>query len=135
MTTLAAFANSCLLPTLVVLSLGVGCAGAQTAAPVTPAESPLKNLFKLGNFATDTAPPKDFVIKSRPAPDKLDYLPVHERPAARPGKIHTPAEAKAEEAELDKVRFAHDRLANRPTASLTADKKRTAKAAVKPPKL
>ena len=98
-------------------------AQAQAQAPAVaadPTESPLKSLFKLGNFATDPAPPKDFVIRSRPAPDQENYIPVHERPVTRPDKIYTPAEVKAREAELDQVRLSHDRLANRPSAALAA---------------
>lgn len=135
MSTFAPCGFSRLILVAVAIAIGAGCAQAQTAAPATPADSPVKNLLKLGNFATDPAPAKDFVVKSRPAPDKLDYLPVHARPATRPGAIYTPAQAKAKEAELDQLRFAHDRLANRPTASLApaADKKKPARAQVKPP--
>lgn len=107
----------------IALAAMPGNAKAQANPPpvaADPPDSPLKNLFKLGNFATDPAPPKDFVIKSRPVPDQQNYLPVHERPVTRPEKIYTPAQAKAKEAELDQVRFAHDRLANRPSAALTA---------------
>lgn len=134
MTTHVPYAASRLLLMIAVIALSAGSACAQSAAP---AEAPMKKLFKLGNFATDTVPPKEFVVKSRPSPDKLDYLPVHVRPAARPGKIYTPAEAKAKEAELDELRLAHDRLANRPTVSLTsADaRKKPAKSPLKSPRL
>src|SRR5271156_1254069 len=41
------------------------------------------NVFKQGakllGFATDVAPPADFVVKSRPASD-LDYIPVFQSP-------------------------------------------------------
>lgn len=107
----------------IALAAAPGSARAQANTPpvmADPSDSPLKSLFKLGNFATDPAPPKDFVIKSRPVPDQQNYLPVHERPVTRPEKIYTPAQAKAKEAELDQVRLVHDRLANRPSAALTA---------------
>ena len=48
-------------------------------------DSILKQAFKVFGFATDVAPPADFVSKTRPPAD-LDYIPVFQPPPepARP---------------------------------------------------
>ena len=48
-------------------------------------DSILKQAFKVFGFATDVAPPPDFVTKTRPSGD-LDYIPVFQPPPepARP---------------------------------------------------
>ena len=102
---------------------------AQTAAP-PEGESWLKQLFKAGNLATDPPAPKEFVTKSRPAQE--NYVPLHVRPADRPLKVLTPAEAETRRGELDALRFAHDKLSGRapapvPVAATPANGKKPGK--------
>jgi hypothetical protein len=55
----------------------------------------------------------DFVVKSRPPPDSLHYIPVG---GARPepaAPVLSVDQIKAEESELDSLRERHDRLARR----------------------
>jgi hypothetical protein len=72
-------------------------------------DSILKQAFKVFGFATDVAPPLDFVTKTRPTAD-LDYLPVFQPPPepARP-VLKTP-ELKAVKSDLDSVGKQHDTL-------------------------
>jgi hypothetical protein len=69
----------------------------------------LKQGAKLLGFATDVAPPADFVAKSRPASD-LDYIPVFQPPPepVRPALKDT--DLKAMRGDLDSVQKQHDAL-------------------------
>ena len=102
---------------------------AQTAAP-PEGDSWLKQLFKAGNLATDPPAPKDIVTGTRPAQE--NYVPLHVRPADRPLKVLTPAEAEKRRGELDALRFEHDKLSGRapapvPVAATPASGKKPAK--------
>ncbi len=57
------------------------------------------------------APPPDFVVKSRPDPSKLNYLPVGTTHPERPIKVMTPAEIAATTADLDSTRMNQQRRA------------------------
>jgi hypothetical protein len=72
-------------------------------------DSVLKQAFKVFGFATDVAPPADFVTKTRPGADP-DYIPVFQPPPepARPTlKID---ELKAVKSDLDATGKRHDVL-------------------------
>jgi hypothetical protein len=72
-------------------------------------DSLLKQGFKLFGFATDVAPPADFVTKTRPGADP-DYIPVFRPPPepARP-KMKTD-ELKAVRSDLDATGKQHDTI-------------------------
>lgn len=55
-----------------------------SAAVAQQSDNPFKSVAKLLGFATDVAPPADFVAKSRPATEG-DYIPVF-RPPPEPAK-------------------------------------------------
>ena len=104
-----------------------GCATQEPGLPAAAADSPVKNLAKATNFATDVPEPKDFVVKSRASAATNDYIPVHERPPARPEKVLTPAGVAAERKALEAVAANHDRISGRPVTPVktTAKPKRT----------
>jgi hypothetical protein len=58
-----------------------------------------------------TAPVPDFVTKSRPDVNKLNYMPVGSKHPERPVKVMTPAEIAATTADLDASRVAQQRKA------------------------
>jgi hypothetical protein len=72
-------------------------------------DSILKQGFKVFGFATDVAPPADFVSKARPGADP-DYIPVFQPPPepARPTLKND--ELKAMKGDLDAVGKQHDTL-------------------------
>ncbi len=72
-------------------------------------DSILKQGFKILGFATDVAPPPDFVTKTRP-PSDPDYIPVFQPPPepARPSLKND--ELKAVKSDLDAVGKQHDTL-------------------------
>ena len=72
-------------------------------------DSILKQGFKLFGFATDVAPPADFVAKTRPPSDPA-YIPVFQPPPepARPS-LKTD-ELKAMKSDLDAVGKQHDAI-------------------------
>jgi hypothetical protein len=72
-------------------------------------DSVLKQAFKVFGFATDVAPPADFVNKTRPGADP-DYIPVFQPPPepVRPALKGT--ELKAVKGDLDGVQKQHDTL-------------------------
>jgi hypothetical protein len=71
------------------------------------------NVFKQGakllGFATDVAPPADFVVKSRPASDP-DYIPVFQPPPEPERKALKDDELKAMKTDLDALEKRHDEL-------------------------
>ena len=69
----------------------------------------LKQAFKVFGFATDVAPPADFVGKTRPPAD-LNYLPVFQPPPepARPALKNV--QLNAVKSDLDGVEKQHDTL-------------------------
>ncbi len=72
-------------------------------------DSILKQAFKVLGFATDVAPPPDFVAKTRPSGD-LNYIPVFQPPPepARPSLKSD--QLKALKGDLDGVEKQHDTL-------------------------
>ncbi len=93
------------------------------------------NIFKQGakllGFATDVAPPPDFVVKSRPAGD-LDYIPVFQPPPEPAVPALKDIDLKAVKTDLDSLQKRHDALrqAYPPAAKALADQE----AAKKKPK-
>ena len=84
-------------------------AASGSASFAQDSDSLLKRGAKLLGFATDVAPPADFVQKSRPAGD-LDYVPVFQPPPepARPALKDT--DLKALKGDLDAVQKQADAL-------------------------
>ena len=72
-------------------------------------DSILKQAFKVFGFATDVAPPLDFVTKTRPTGD-LDYIPVFEPPPEPSRPSLKTDELKAVKSDLDSVGKHHDTL-------------------------
>ena len=93
------------------------------------------NVFKQGakllGFATDVAPPADFVVKSRPASD-LDFIPVFQPPPEPARPALKDIDLKAVKSDLDALQKKHDALrqAYPPAAKALADEE----AAKKKPK-
>ena len=93
------------------------------------------NIFKQGakllGFATDVAPPPDFVVKSRPASDP-DFIPVFQPPPEPALPALEDIDLKAVKSDLDALQKKHDTLrqAYPPAAKALADEE----AAKKKPK-
>ena len=97
-----------------------GCAsegpeGLVAGASTTP--SPAKTLFEIGDLATELPKPKDFVLQSRPSAGSSSFIPVHQRPPARPEPVLTADGVKQQQAALDTIRKQHDALSGRPVAA------------------
>jgi hypothetical protein len=93
------------------------------------------NVFKQGakllGFATNVAPPADFVVKSRPASDP-DFIPVFQPPPEPALPALKDIDLKAVKSDLDALQKKHDALrqAYPPAAKALADEE----AAKKKPK-
>jgi hypothetical protein len=93
------------------------------------------NIFKQGakllGFATDVAPPADFVLKSRPSGD-LDFIPVFQPPPEPALPALKEIDLKAVKTDLDALQKKHNaiRQAYPPAAKALADEE----AAKKKPK-
>jgi hypothetical protein len=75
----------------------------QDAAPPSDTDqSPLHSLAKGLGFATDVAPPPDFVQQSRPATPQQE-IPVFTPPAEPPGKIKSAKEVEAIDSDLEAI--------------------------------
>jgi hypothetical protein len=72
-------------------------------------DSILKQAFKVFGFATDVAPPADFVTKTRPGADP-DYIPVFQPPPEPARPTLKTDELKAVKSDLDAVGKHHDTL-------------------------
>ena len=92
----------------------------------------IKQGAKLLGFATDVAPPQDFVVKSRPVGRSRLYSRLPAAARARAGKALNDGELKAMKSDLDALQKRHDtlRLDSPPAAKALAD----ADAAKKKPK-
>ena len=90
-----------------------------------------KQAFKVFGFATDVAPPADFVVKSRPASDP-DFIPVFQPPPEPALPALKDIDLKAVKSDLDALQKKHDALrqAYPPAAKALADEE----AAKKKPK-
>jgi hypothetical protein len=103
----------------------------QQGSVLQQGQNVIKQGAKLLGFATDVAPPQDFVVKSRPAVDP-DYIPVFQAPPEPERKALNEDELKAMKSDLDALQKQHDTLrqAHPPAAKALAD----ADAAKKKPK-
>ena len=72
-------------------------------------DSILKQAFKVFGFATDAAPPPDFVTKTRPSGD-LDYIPVFQPPPEPARPALKTDQLKSMKGDLDGVQKLHDTL-------------------------
>jgi hypothetical protein len=72
-------------------------------------DSILKQAFKVLGFATDVAPPQDFVTKTRPSGD-LNYIPVFQPPPEPARPALKKDELKSMKGDLDGVQKQHDTL-------------------------
>jgi hypothetical protein len=107
---------------MAALTVCANCAFADGDAPTD--DSLLKDAAKVGGFATDVGPPKDFVVNARPAASE-DYVPIFRSPFVLKNKAKTPAELKAMEADFGAVQARHDamRAAFPPAAKAVAEQK------------
>ncbi len=96
-------------------------------------DSALKKVMKLMGFATDVAPPADFVLQSRPKGD-LDYIPVFQPPPEPAKPALSDKELKAMQGELDSVQKRDDavRQAYPPAVKAAAEEAAAKKAKMKP---
>ena len=87
-------------------------------------DSALKNVMKMLGFATDVAPPADFVLQSRPKGD-LDYVPVFQPPPEPAKPALKEKDLKAVKGDLEAVQKRDDatRQAFPPTAKAMAEEK------------
>jgi hypothetical protein len=105
----------------------VAAACALAVAFVSPAfaqesDSPLKSVAKLLGFATDVAPPADFVETSRAGAEK-DYIPIF-RPPPEPAKpVLNKDQFNALKSDLDSTEKSHNaaRAAFPPSAKAVAE--------------
>jgi hypothetical protein len=72
-------------------------------------DSILKQAFKVFGFATDVAPPADFVNKTRPGAEP-DYIPVFQPPPEPARPALKSDELKAVKGDLDAVGKQHDTI-------------------------
>ena len=114
------------------------CAGVclwASAGMAQEGDSPLKSVMKLLGFATDVAPPADFVVKSRPKREP-DYIPIFQPPPEPARPVLNDKELKATKGSLDSIEKQHDaiRQAFPPSAKAMAEQQAAAKTAKsKPP--
>jgi len=119
-----------------VLAAGfcAGCARADGDAPGD--DSLLKKAMKVGGFATDVEPPKDFVVSARPTGAE-DYVPIFRPAFVRDKKAKNPEELKTLEADFSAVQARHDamRAAFPPAAKALAAQKAAEAAKAKKKKI
>jgi hypothetical protein len=91
-------------------------------------ESVLKQAFKVFGFATDVAPPADFVSKTRAAVAP-DYIPVFQPPPEPARPALKSDQLKAVKGDLDGVQKQHDTLRQgfAPAAKAMAEQQATQK--------
>ena len=91
-------------------ALAVCAAPAQEAPPPQDeSPSPLHSLAKGLGFATDVAPPPDFVQQSRPAEPGAE-IPIFTPPDEPPGKPKSAKEIEAIDSDLESIGKRHDAL-------------------------
>ncbi|HZZ63691.1 MAG TPA: hypothetical protein VFE63_21430 [Roseiarcus sp.] len=97
------------------------------------ADSPLKSVMKVLGFATDVAPPADFVLKSRPSGD-LGYIPVFQPPPEPAKPALNGKELSGVKGALDSIEKRDDALrqAYPPAVKAAAEEAAAKKAKTKP---
>jgi hypothetical protein len=118
---------------------GLACAAVclwASAGMAQQTDSVLKSAMKMLGFATDVAPPADFVVKSRPNGD-LDYIPIFQPPPEPAKPALKDKDLTAVKGDLDSVQKQADavRQAFPPAAKAVADEQAAAakKAKTSPP--
>jgi hypothetical protein len=81
----------------------------QQGSVLQQGQNVIKQGAKLLGFATDVAPPQDFVVKSRPAVDP-DYIPVFQAPPEPAVPALKDIDLKAVKTDLDTLQKRHDAL-------------------------
>ena len=96
-------------------------------------DSVLKKGMKILGFATDVAPPADFVLQSRPKGD-LEFIPIFQPPPEPAKPVLTDKELKAMKGELNSVQKRDDatRQAFPPAVKAAAEEAAAKKAKTKP---
>ena len=74
----------------------------------------VKTVFELGELATELPKPKDFVLQSRPTGGSSQFIPVHQRPPARPEPVLSADGVKQQQAALAAISKQHDAISGRP---------------------
>jgi len=115
-----------------IVVAAVACVGS-SASLAQQADSPLKSVMKMLGFATDVAPPADFVLKSRPK-GGLDFIPVFQPPPEPARPALNDKELKAVKGDLDSVQKRDDatRQAFPPAVKAAAEEAAAKKAKSKP---
>jgi hypothetical protein len=104
-----------------------------SASLAQQADNLLKSGMKMLGFATDVAPPADFVLQSRPNGD-LDYIPIFQPPPEPAKPALNDKELKAVKGDLDSVQKRDDaiRQAFPPAVNAAAEEAAAKKAKSKP---
>jgi hypothetical protein len=84
-------------------------AGSGSSASAQQQDSILKQAAKVAGFATDVAPPADFVAKTRPTSD-LDYIPVFQPPPEPARPLLKSDQLKAMQSDLEGVSKEHNTI-------------------------
>ncbi len=115
-----------------IVVAAAACVWASTSL-AQQADSPLKSVMKMLGFATDVAPPADFVLKSRPGGD-LDYIPVFQPPPEPAKPALNGKELGAVKGDLDSIEKRDDALrqAYPPAAKAAAEEAAAKTAKAKP---
>lgn len=87
---------------------------AARAAPSAESTGPAQSILGALHLAAPDSDMPDFVRETRP--QQLDYLPITSRGAEPDSPILTPDEIRRREADLEKLRSRHDRIAARAPA-------------------
>ena len=96
---------------LVALPGALGSARAQEASGTIEQPGSFDGLLRAMDLKAAVAPAPDFVQRTRPADDKLQFMPVGTPHADHPIKTLSPAEVAATTADLDAVRMTQQRRA------------------------
>jgi hypothetical protein len=104
-----------------------------SASLAQQADSPLKGAMKVLGFATDVAPPADFVLQSRPKGD-LDFIPVFQPPPEPARSALNGKELSTVKGALDSIEKRDDALrqAYPPAVKAAAEEAAAKKAKTKP---
>lgn len=115
------------------IALAAGACLWASASLAQQSDSALKSAMKLLGFATDVAPPADFVLQSRPKGD-LDFIPIFQPPPEPAKPALNDKELKAVKGDLDSVQKRDDafRQAFPPAAKAAAEEAAARKAKTKP---
>ncbi len=119
--------------TSVGLAVAIGACLWSSVSLAQQSDSPLKSAMKILGFATDVAPPADFVLQSRPKGD-LDFIPVFQPPPEPAKPALNGKELNTVKGDLDSLEKRDDaiRQAFPPAAKAAAEEAAAKKAKTKP---